>query len=221
MIKNLIFDLDNTIVFDEENYKDSYKEVLKKFEYDENDYIKIYNAMDEYEESVTEDTLYTSKIELLKYINNSLNTEYSLELIDELINSVGKNWIKKVMLDEEIIKYLAEKYKLYIYTNFFEEAQRQRIKNIGYDKYFEKVFGSDNYGLKPFKKGIENVLFEINCKPEECIMIGDTKGKEILSASLVGMKAILFDYDGKRNNKDIKIDNYITINNFKELLNLL
>ena len=52
-------------------------------------------------------------------------------------------------------------------------------------------------------------------------MIGDTKGKEILSASLVGMKAILFNYDGNRDKEDIKIDNYISINKFDELLKIL
>lgn len=221
MIKNLIFDLDNTIIFDEEDYKYSYKNVLKKFNYDENEYLDIYNAMDEYESLVTEEKLYTSKNELLKYINKSLNKNYSIELINELVKSVGEHWTKTVMLDEKIIKYLVSKYNLYIYTNFFEEAQFQRIKNIGYDKYFKKVFGSDNYGLKPFKKGIENVLKEINCKSEECIMIGDTKEKEILAASLVGMKAILFDYDGNRDKRGIKINNYIIIKSFDELLEIL
>ncbi len=221
MVKNLIFDLDNTIIFDEENFMDYYKIALEKLNYDINYYDKICYAMDEYEELVTEKTLYTSKDELLKYLNQSLNQDYKPELIDELLECVGKYWIKPVLLEEKIARYLSEKYNLYIYTNFFEEAQVKRIKNIGYDKYFKKVFGADTCGLKPFKQGIKNVLNKIGALPEECVMIGDTKGKEILSASLVGMKAILFNYDGNRDKENIKIDNYISINKFDELLKIL
>ena len=114
MVKNLIFDLDNTIIFDEENFMDYYKIALEKLNYDINYYDKICYAMDEYEELVTEKTLYTSKDELLKYLNQSLNQDYKPELIDELLECVGKYCIKPVLLEEKIARYLSEKYNLYI-----------------------------------------------------------------------------------------------------------
>lgn len=52
-------------------------------------------------------------------------------------------------------------------------------------------------------------------------MIGDSKNKEILAASNVGMKAVLFDYDGKRDKKDIELDNYIRVKDLKELMEIL
>ena len=61
----------------------------------------------------------------------------------------------------------------------------------------------------------------MGAKPEECLMIGDTKGKDILSASKVGMQAILFDFDGTRDKKEINLNNYIVIKDFKELLEIL
>lgn len=221
MVKYLLFDLDNTIILDEEEDINTYKEALKSLNYNPEDYRKIYDAVDEYECVVTEDELYFTKQGLLEFLNKRLNRNYSIELIDKLCEAVGKYWIRKVLLDEETAKYLASKYKLYIYTNFFGDAQYLRIKNIGYDKYFEKVFGPDKYGLKPYKKSIDMVLNEIGCTAEECIMIGDTKDKEILAASRVGMKAILFDYNGSRDKKEIKLDNYITIQDLKELETIL
>lgn len=221
MIKYLIFDLDNTIILDEEQDIDTYKEVLKSLNYDIEDYHKIYDAVDEYEISVSEDELYFSKHGLLDFLNKHLNRNYSMELINGLCDVIGKHWIRKILLDEQTVKYLSSKYKLYIYTNFFGDAQYQRIKNIGYDKYFEKVFGPEEYGLKPYKKSIEKVLNEIGCTPSECIMIGDSKDKEILSASNVGMKAILFDYDGKRDKKNVELDNYIIVKDLNELMKIL
>lgn len=220
-IKNLIFDLDNTIILDEDEDIETYKEVLKELNYDPEDYRKIYNAVDEYELSVTEDELYFTREGLLNFLNRTLNRNYSIELINGLCDIIGKCWIRKILLDEDTVKYLASKYKLYIYTNFFGEPQYQRIKNIGYDKYFEKVFGPDNYGLKPYESSMRKVLSEIKATPEECLMIGDSKNKEILAASNVGMNAILYDYDGRRDKKDIELDNYIVVNDLKTLKEIL
>lgn len=220
-IKYLIFDLDNTIILDEEEDIDTYKEVLRKLNYNIEDYHKIYDAVDEYEFSVSEEELYFTKQGLLDFLNKHLNRNYSMELINGLCEIIGKKWIRKVLLDEETVRYLASKYKLYIYTNFFGEAQYERIKNIGYDKYFEKVFGPDKYGLKPYKKSINMVLEEIGATSNECLMIGDTKDKEILSASNIGMKAILFDYNGARDKKEIELNNYIVVKDLKELMEIL
>lgn len=220
-IKNLIFDLDNTIILDVDEDIEIYKDVLKNLGYDEKYYYEIFVAIDEVENLLTEDDIYFSKEKILNYINKKLNQNYTMELIDGLSDAVGKYWIKNILLDEEIIKYLAGKYNLYVYTNFFEKGQKERLKNIDYYKYFKGVFGADKVGAKPFKNGMENVLKLINSKPEECIMIGDTKNKEILSASKVGMKAILYDYNGMRDKKEIELDNYISIKDFKELLEIL
>lgn len=220
-MKNLIFDLDNTIILDKEEDIEDYKEALVTLGYSPDDYYKIYEAIDETEELLSEDDIYFVPEKALNYINEKLDKNYTMELIDALSDIVGKNWIKRILLDEEIVKYLAEKYNLYVYTNFFKKAQLQRLQTIGYDKYFKGVFGADEVGAKPFKKGIENVLQLIGAKPEDCMMIGDSKNKEILSAYKVGMKAILYDYDGNRDKKEIQLDNYIIIKNFKELLDIL
>lgn len=220
-MKNLIFDLDNTIILDKEEDIEDYKEALENIGYAPDDYYKIYEAIDETEELLTEEDIYFKREKLLNYINQKLNRNYTMELIESLSDVVGRKWTKTILLDEEIVKYLAGKYNLYVYTNFLEKPQMQRLQTIGYDKYFKDVFGADEVGAKPFKKGIENVLELIGAKPEECMMIGDSKNKEILSAYKVGMKAILYDYDGNRDRKDIQLDNYIVIKDFKELLEIL
>ena len=133
-IENLIFDLDNTIILDKDEDIETYKEALENLGYNSEDYYKIYSAIDETEELLTEDDVYFTKEKTLNYINKKLNRNYTIELLDELSNSVGKYWIKNILLDQKIVEYLYKKYNLYVYTNFFEKGQYERLQNIGYDK---------------------------------------------------------------------------------------
>ena len=221
MVKNLIFDLDNTIIKDEESYALPYKKALKKFGYDENDYMKLSKTIDEYDNSITEEEFFYDKEKLLKFVNEHANTNYSIDLINELLYGTSVYGAKDTYLDEETVIKLYEKYNLYVFTNYFGETQSKRLEALGYKKYFKKVFGADIYGCKQYKKSFEKVLKEIGAKPEECIMIGDSKGRDISAANNAGIKAILFDYNGKRDIKDIVLENYIVIHDMKELLNIL
>ena len=221
MIKNVIFDLDNTIIRDHDEDAFCYKEVLKKNGYNENDYLRLNNVIIEYDSVINEDNCKYDKNKMLEFINDKLNTNYTIRLIDEILEAVGKYWTKDVILEENIVKYLFDKYNLYIYTNYFEMCQVKRIENIGYAKYFKKIFCADIYGAKQFKHCFEKVLNEINCIPDECIFIGDTFKTDIASANSIGMKAILFDCDNKYNGKDFDFNKNKIIHNMNELLNIL
>ena len=220
MIKNLIFDLDDTIIKCEKSYALTYKEVLRNLGYDEEDYWNIYCVIDKYEEIFTEENNLYDKKELMDFINKLLNKNYSYKLMDELLR-VSEYWTKDVILSEDTVKRLSEKYDLYIYTNYFEKSQKKIIEKIGYSKYFKGILGADIYGSKPFKSSFEKVLKKINATPDECIMIGDTKNRDILAANKIGMRSILYDYDGKRDKKDIELENYIIIKNMDELLDIM
>lgn len=217
MIKNLIFDLDDTIIKDEKEDSECYKEALKNCGYSEEKYYDIYEAIDEYDKLITEDNMYYDKTEMLKTINKLLHTNYDMKLMDEILKLSGKYWTKRVIIDENTIRKLSEKFNLYVYTNYYTKVQENRLRNIGYLKYFKKVFGADKYGSKVFKKAFEKVLEEINAKPEECIMIGDDKSRDILAANNVGMKSILYDYTGEKSKKIVDVKDYIVIRDFDKI----
>ena len=69
MIKNLIFDLDDTIIKDEEEDSIFYKDALKKCGYSEENYYNIYVAIDEYDSKITEKNIYYNKQDMLNTIN--------------------------------------------------------------------------------------------------------------------------------------------------------
>ena len=221
MIKNLILDLDDTIIKDEEEDSIFYKEALRNCGYNEERHYDIYMAIDEYEKYITEDNMYYSKEDMLNTINKILHTNYDIKLIDELLRVTAKYWIKRIIIKEETIKKLSKMYNLYIYTNYFTEVQSKRLENIGYLKYFKKVYGADYYGCKPIIKSFEKVLEDMLAKPEECIMIGDDKAKDILAANKIGMKAILYDYNGKKDKKICDVKDYIVLKDFDKIFEVL
>lgn len=221
MLKNIIFDLDNTIIKYTNDYALHYKKALRNCGYNEDDYLNIYNAIDDYNVLLTETNPFYSRESLLTFLNKKLNTNYNIKLVDELIKVVGKYWINSVLLPEDTLKYLYSKYKLYVYTNYFENCQAQRLEKIGYLKYFSRVFGSDTIGAKPFKSSFDAVLNTLGCLPNECIMIGDNKRDDVFGANNAGIRAILFNYDGKRDTKDIFAPNYTVIADLKELEKIL
>lgn len=221
MIKNIIFDLDNTIIEDKDDYILYYKEALKNCGYSEDDYLNIYNAIEDYFYSFTDDNRFYSRENAIEFLNKKLNTNYDIKLIDEINKVIGKHWTKYILLSENTLKYLSSKYSLYVFSNWFEDCQTERLKSIGYLKYFSKVFGADNFGAKPFKASFNDILNFISASPSECIMIGDTKVDDILGANNAGIPAILFDYNSKRDKKDIFAPNYTVIKNLKELEKIL
>lgn len=216
-IKNIFFDLDNTLILDENSDSEDYKEVLANLGYDEDKYYGIYMAIDEYDKFLTEENSFYNEKEMLEFINEYLSENYSIELIEGVKTAMEKNWIKRPLIKEKTLEELSKKYNLYVYTNYFGNSQAKRLENMGYKKYFKKVFGADEYGAKPYKKNFQKILNEINAKPEECIMVGDTKKLDILAANNIGMKSILFDFNGKRDDSEIELQDYIVIKDMEDL----
>ncbi len=220
-VKNIIFDLDNTIILDTEEDSEYYREALINAGFTDDYFYGIYQAIDEYDKILTEDNPYYDESKLLEFINEYLGQEFNMDVIRGLKEVAGREWTKRVIVPEDVMEYLSSKYNLYVYTNYFQDVQEERINNIGYSKYFKKIFGADKYGCKQFKKCFEKVLAEINSKPEECIMIGDDKSRDIVAANNMKMKSLLYDYNNKRDKKEIKAKDYFVIKNMNELKSLL
>lgn len=213
MIKRLIFDVDDTLIEWKDEYWNTLGEVFQEMniEYTQDLLKKVSIAIDSY----TEKYQYYNKKTMLEHINKVTECNFSMKFIDNCLNAFGKCVPKK---DEKIINtldYLSKKYELVILTNWFEEEQILRLKNFGIEKYFSRVFASENFKVKPnkeaFKTAMEDKL------PEECIMIGDSFKKDIQGAINAGIKAIYLNSNLPKEEKE----NYIIINKIEELKNIL
>ena len=224
MLKYLIFDVDNTLIrYNEDFYPQSYRIAFQKLGLDESNAEKVFFIINEYESLLSEENPCFNREKMLDYINNNLHTTYDMKLIDELLYVFSHYWTRKedIMIKKETLDYLYKKYDLYIYSNYFADAIEERIKNLGFSDYFKGVFGADIYGTKEYESSYKRILDERGWKAEECVMIGDSKKRDILPPVNLGMKAILVDDDGLRDNPAIYVKDYIKINDVNDLTKLL
>ena len=221
MIKKVFLDLDNTIIKHDADDIKVYARVLEQYGFDPNDYQLVYRSIDEYEITRTEEKPYHNVKDMVDFMNSRYNKNYTCEFIYALMSAIEVEWAKKenILIPEDIMDYLSSKYELYVYTNFYQEVQEKRIENIGYRKYFKKIFGADKYGVKPFASSFHRVMDEIVGKDniskeeytnilDEVIYIGDSKRNDIAFARNVGIRSILYDQTGKADRPDIDLGDY-------------
>ena len=212
MIKRIIFDLDNTLIEWKDEYWDGVEEALKSenIKYTKQDIKDIENAIDRYE---TEYNTYT-KENMLEWINKSVNIKVNMGFLEKCLehfSNCAPNKMNKEIY--ETLEYLSEKYELVVLTNWFKDPQVKRLKIANILKYFSKVYEPETFLIKPNK---EAFMKACQNKPEEAVMVGDTLKVDIEGAINAGLKAIYINKNAEKGSKD-----YITINEFSELKNVL
>lgn len=212
MIKRIIFDLDNTLIEWKDEYWDGVEEALKSeyIKYTKQDIKDIENAIDRYE---TEYNTYT-KENMLEWINKSVNIKVNMRFLEKCLEHFSNCIPNKIDKDiYETLEYLSKKYELVVLTNWFEKQQAKRLETVGILKYFSKVYAPETFLIKPNK---EAFMKACQNKPEEVVMVGDSLKADIEGAINAGLKAIYINKNAEKGSKD-----YITINEFSELKNVL
>jgi putative hydrolase of the HAD superfamily len=212
--KNIYFDLDRTIWDFDNNAIDTFHDIFKKYDLE-----KIFKSFDAFYNSYVKhnDKLWADyregKIEksILSYKRFSLTLdEFGVD--DEVLaKKIAHDYItisptKKLLFPyaHETLDYLHEKYKLYIITNGFNEVQFLKLKNSELDKYFIKVFTSENVGAqKPDPIIFKHALEEVDANKKDSIMIGDDLNVDILGAKNFGLDQIYFNPEKKKHSEDI------------------
>lgn len=211
MVKKIIFDIDNTLIMtDKSNIKD-YQNILRKYNSDDSfeSALELYKCIGAYEVSVSS----YKKETLLNFINDYFDKNYTIDLVNDIVDVVS-NWCNPV--SEELIEaleYLSSKYDLYILTNWFITSQKKRLDKVGISHYFKEFVGSEE-SVKPLSSSFE--YFFQDCKASECVVIGDRFDIDIEMPLKLGMKAILYDYKNRYQELDC-----IKIVNWKEIKNIL
>ncbi len=206
MLKTIIFDLDDTLIDWEPIYLKQLEMVLKDYNFSKETILKIDDILDIH--TTIDETLNINR--LVDYINAKLNLNLPAEFLNQL-SIAQQDCYKDNPEVNDVIKYLASKYDLYVLSNWFTETQKGRLKNMGILKYFKEVIGGDQNYYKPDKRAYQFILEKY--KPSECLFIGDDLEKDIIPTLELGMQAIW-----KSNESS---DNYQTIKELKELKRIL
>jgi putative hydrolase of the HAD superfamily len=95
----------------------------------------------------------------------------------------------------EILDYLILKgYSLFIITNGFREVQLKKLEVSGLQKYFKKVYISEDIKApKPSQKIFEYAIKSSNATKEKSLMIGDDFQTDIIGALKFGINAAWLD----------------------------
>jgi putative hydrolase of the HAD superfamily len=96
----------------------------------------------------------------------------------------------------EIIEQIKELYPIAIVTNGSPAVQRFKLRESGLADYFDVVVASGDVGFgKPRAEPFNAALEQLNVRPEEAVMIGNSWGSDIRGASNLGMPSIWFNVD--------------------------
>lgn len=120
---------------------------------------------------------------------------------------------------DEALSYLSKKYTLYVASNASLSQQSARLRKAGLDRYFTKIFASEEIGAdKPSKAFFDSVFAELGgVKPCETLFVGDSPTADITGGNAYGLKTCWLNrgtYPGQ------KIECDYEIHSLKDLIGL-
>lgn len=119
----------------------------------------------------------------------------------------------------QTMQYLQKKqYRLFILTNGFLSTQEEKMANSGIDRFFERIYSSEEIGVnKPHREIFHWVVSGLHAHKKECLMIGDDVVVDVKGAADYGLDTVWFN-PGRLESKIIPTH---TIRNMLELTTLL
>jgi len=200
---HLFFDLDNTLWDFNANSYVALRDALKNMELldkvgDYNSFFSIYQEVNDRlwalyrENKMTKNVLrglrFEETLELnhtpMPGIGDAMNEVYLTEMPKQLKLVPGA----RVVLD-----YLHHKYRMAIITNGFREVQVDKLSQSGLQKYFDKLFISEDVGAqKPHKLIFEHAIKSMNAPKRKSLMIGDSWEADIVGAMQFGMDQVYY-----------------------------
>lgn len=226
--KHIYFDLDRTIWDFDKNSRVTLNDIFEKYHLN-----KIFKSFDlfyltyEKHNEILWNDYREGKIKksILSYKRFSLALEeFGVDNV-KLAKQIAQDYItisptKKQLFPfaNETLEYLHQKYKLYIITNGFNEVQFTKLKNSDLEKYFSRVFTSEDAGAqKPNPLIFQYALEKAKANKDESIMIGDDLQVDVLGAKNVGLDQVYFNPENIKHSENITHE----INSLKELQEIL
>ena len=200
-IKNLIFDLDNTLYDFSTIWKKSNKLVYEYLKYDKiasyEEFFKHYKAIN----NMLVDEVLKGNMKLREIRNKRLKLtleKFGIILTEEDCNIYYEKQfdfiIESIKPNEEVnlwLSRLCKKYKMILLTNGKSYEQREKLAKLGLENLFELYISGETHISKPKAEAFINVLEKENIVASETMMIGDSLYYDINPANKLGMKTCL------------------------------
>lgn len=200
---HLFFDLDNTLWDFNANSFDALHLALEKLDLlgsvgDYKSYFSIYYEVNERlwtlyrDNKITKNVLRGLRFEESLALNNTPMPGIGDTLNEAYLTEMPKQ-LKLVPGAREVLDSLHHRYRMAIITNGFREVQADKLLQSGLEKYFDKVFISEEVGAqKPHRKIFEHAVKSMNAPKRKSLMIGDSWEADIVGAMHFGMDQVYY-----------------------------
>lgn len=225
MIRNVLFDLDDTLFDFHKAEKIALTKTLVHFGIDPTEEtLALYSAINaahwkrlELGEISREEVKVGRYRELFKTIGVECDPVKATAYYESML-AIGYYFMPGA---PELLEELYGKYRLYIVSNGTAKVQEGRIGSSGIKKYMDGIFISQILGAnKPDKQFFDICFSEIpDFSLSETVIIGDSLSSDIKGGINAGITTVWFNPKGIENDNDIKPD--YTIKELSEVPGLL
>lgn len=140
------------------------------------------------------------------------------ELVDCYLKSISSSKVMKEPDTLSIYVKLSKKYKLVLATNGIEQVQKERLSD--FLPYTHRLYISEKIGfIKPTADFYNYVMSDLKCRPEECLMIGDSITNDMEGAKAAGMDVCYYNAKGKNKPENVSVD--YEVNSIHDLVQML
>ena len=210
MIKKIIFDLDNTLLFISPEWEKCYQKFIDNYNLSITPE-DLFSCIGTFEKNIN-NVIVTNKI-MCEYINSRLPILLTEDMFIELLDVYKNIPLLNTDIVYNVLEYLSHKYELIVYTNWFSKNQIDRLKTYSLDKFFSRIYGWDDLEIKPSKIGIEKIIGSNNIN--EYVFIGDNIEFDLEVPYNMGMATIFL------NRKSIKQNKFKEVFSIEELKEIL
>ena len=208
---HIFFDLDRTLWGFDSNSKETFAELYDKYHLRKNGiddfekffagYQKINHSLwDEYRKGLIEkDFLNVQRFYLTLLSYRIDDRRMAAEMARDYV-TVSPTKKRLFPYATDILDYLKNKgYNLHIITNGFPEVQRIKMKNSGFDPYFQEVIISEETGYKkPAREIFDIAMQKAGAEAGESVMIGDDIEVDIQGGANAGMTTVWVNYHDEK-----------------------
>lgn len=195
MVKAVVFDLDDTLISEKEYIKSGYRHIAgiieNRFAMDKNQV--FYDLMSFFK---------VSPFNVFNRLYDKYQIEYSKEMILDLVNEY-RGHFPDIQFYDDVLPCLLELkrtgVKVGIITDGYAIAQRQKLKAIQADEYFDEIIVTDELGReywKPHPKAFEIIKERFGVSFDEMIYVGDNPGKDFYISTIYPVKTVRIFRDG-------------------------
>lgn len=187
--KIVVFDLDDTLISEKDYINSGFNIISKKIARD-------YNLNDKKIKKKMNDLFSLSNLNLFNRTLDYFDIKYDLDYIKELV-FIYRNHIPTIKLYDdayEILEFLSKNgYRLGMITDGYKETQKNKIKVLDIQKYFEHIVITDELGRmfwKPSEIPYKIIKERFGCEYADMVYIGDNVEKDFITANKLGIKTI-------------------------------